>query len=164
MPIQWKKITAALSTVALLSANAGMASAQDHSHSHDHGKPAQLALDNGKKWATDDNLRQSMSLIRDALTTVLPAIHSGKVTAEQYRALAQKTNDQIAFIAKNCKLDQKTDAMLHLVLAEIIAGTDAMTAHDNSKARKGAEKIAHTLDNYGVYFDHTGWQGVKPGH
>ena len=164
MFIRWKEIAAALSAAALLSAHAGMASAQDHDHSHGHEKPAQLTLDNGKKWATDDNLRQSMSRIRDALTAQLPAIHSGKATAEQYRVLAQKTNDQIAFMAKNCKLDQKTDAMLHFVLTEIITGADAMTAQDSTKAREGAEKIARALDNYGVYFDHPGWHGVKPGH
>lgn len=135
-----------------------MASAQDHSHSHGHEKPAQLTLDNGKKWSTDGNLRQGMSRIRDALIAELPAIHSGKATAEQYRALAHKMNDQIAFMAKNCKLDQKTDAMLHLVLADIIAGSDAMTAQDGN----GAEQIAGALDSYGTYFDHPGWHGVKP--
>jgi len=102
-----------------------------------------------------------MSRIRDALSAELLAIRSGKATAEHYRALAQKTNDQIAFMVKNCKLDQQADAMLHLVLADIIAGADAMMGQDSSEARKGAEKIAHALDNYGVYFDHSGWQGVS---
>lgn len=161
---RWKKIAATLSAAALLSMSPGSASAEEHGHSHDHGNAAQLTLDNGKKWATDDNLRQSMGRIRDALTAQLPAIHSGKATPEQYRTLAQKTNDQIAFMAKNCKLDQKADAMLHLVLAEIIAGADAMTAHDGNGAREGAEKIASALDSYGTYFDHPGWHGVKPGH
>lgn len=161
---QWKKIAATLSAAALLSMSSGMVSAQDHSHSHDAGEPAQLTLNNGKKWVTDDNLRQSMSRIRDALAAELPAIHSGKATAEQYRALAQKTNDQIAFMVKNCKLEQKADAMLHLVLADIIAGADAMMAHDGSEARKGAEKIARALDDYGAYFAHPGWHGIKHAH
>jgi hypothetical protein len=160
---RWKNVYAALAAAVLLSAHAGMASAQDHRHSHDHEKPAKLTLDNGKKWVTDDNLRQSMSRIRDALATELPSIHSGKATAEQYRALAQKTNEQIAFIVKNCKLDQKTDAALHLILADIIAGSDAMMAQDGTGARKGAEKMARALDNYGVYFEHPGWQ-MKHAH
>lgn len=164
MFVQWKRMAATLSAAALLSMNPGIVSAQDHSHSHGTGKPAQLTLDNGKKWATDDNLRQSMGRIRDALSAELPAIHSGKATAEQYRALAQKANDQIAFMVKNCKLEQKADAMLHLVLADIIAGADAMMAQDGSKARKGAEKIAGALDDYGAYFDHPGWHGMKHAH
>lgn len=164
MLTQWKKIAAILSAAALLSLSPGMASAQDHSHSHDEGKPAQPTLNNGKKWTTDDNLRQSMSRIRDALAAELPAIHSGKATTEQYRALAQKTNDQIAFMVKNCKLEPKADAMLHLVLADIIAGADAMSAQDGSGARKGAEKIARALDSYGAYFDHPGWHEMKHAH
>jgi hypothetical protein len=162
---QWKKIAAILSTAALLSVCAGTALAQDPGHSHDAGQdtsgPAQLTLNNGKKWATDANLRQGMSRIRDALAAELPAIHAGKATAKQYQALAQKANDQIAFMVKNCKLDEKADAMLHLLLADIIAGADAMVLQDSSKARKGAEQIAHALENYATYFDHPGWRSLK---
>lgn len=161
---QWKKIAATLSAALLLTAVAETTMAQEHSHSHGHEKPAQLTLNNGNKWTSDDNLRQSMSRIRDALAAELPAIHSGKATAEQYRALAQKTNDQIAFMVKNCKLEPKADAMLHLVLADIVAGADAMKAQDGSGARKGAEKIARALDSYGAYFDHPGWHGMKHAH
>lgn len=162
MLAQWKKIAVSLTIATSL--NAGTALAQDHHHSHDHGQPAQLTLDNGKKWATDSNLRQGMSRIQSALSAELPAIHAGKLTAEQYRALAQKTNDQIAFIVKNCKMDQKMDAVLHVVLADIIAGSDAMMAQGGNEARKGAEKIARALDSYGAYFDHPGWHGAKHAH
>ncbi|MBY0575557.1 MAG: hypothetical protein K2P67_03045 [Gallionellaceae bacterium] len=161
---QWKKIAATLSAAALLGMNAGITSAQEHSHAHHGEKPAKLTLDNGKKWATDDNLRQGMEKIRDALEAELPAVHSGKATVEQYRALAEKIDDQIAFVVKNCRLDQKTDATLHLVLADIIAGTESMKAKSGSKARKGAEKIMRALDNYGAYFNHPGWHGITPVH
>lgn len=160
----WKKTASFLSAAALLGASATLAHAQDHQHSHAHEKPAQLTLNNGKKWVADDNLRQGMSLIRDALSAELPAIHSGQATAEQYRALAQKTNDQIAFIVKNCKMEQKMDAVLHLVLADIIAGSDAMMAKGGNDARHGAEKIAKALDNYGAYFEHPGWHGAAHNH
>lgn len=161
---QWKKTATVLSAALLLTAASEAAMAQEHSHSHGHEKQAQLTLDNGKKWVTDDNLKQAMGRIRDALAAELSGIHSGKATAEQYRALAQKTNDQIAFMVKNCKLDQKADAMFHLVLADIIAGADAMAAQDDKAARKGAEKIAQALETYGAYFDHPGWHGVKHAH
>jgi len=166
---QSKKIIAILSTAALLGGGANSALAADHGHSHEsHASHAQeapkLTLNNGKQWETDGNLRKGMSLIRDALAADLHAIHSGKATAQQYKALAQKTNDQLAFMVKNCKLDKNVDAMLHLVLADIIAGADAMAGKDISEARKGAEKIAEALDNYGIYFAHPGWQGVKAAH
>lgn len=163
---QWKKIIAILSAAALLSMGAKIALAQEHNHAHAHEaeKPAQLTLNNGKKWVTDDNLRQAMSRIRDALSAELSAIHSGKATAEQYRVLAQKTNDQIAFMVKNCKLDPKADTALHIVLTDIIAGTDAMLKPDVNEARKGAEKIASALESYGTYFEHQGWHGVNMSH
>jgi len=157
----WKKIAVSLSTVALLSAGAGAALAQEHSHSHDHGKPVQLTLNDGKKWATDSSLRQGMSRIRDALNAELPVIHSGKAAAEQYQALAQKVNDQLAFMVKNCRLEPKADAVLHLILADIIAGADIMQAQQGGEAHQGAVKIVHALENYAGYFDHPGWQGLK---
>jgi len=156
-----KQLVAATALAACLSTGAQAALAQDHHSHHDKGS-AQLTLNNGKKWATDDNLRQSMSRIQDALTAELPAIHSGKASAEQYHALAKKVNEQVEFMVQNCKLDKDADAILHLVLAELIAGADAMADQKDSKARRlGAEKIAHALDNYGTYFDHPDWHNVK---
>ena len=157
---------AILSTAMLLSLGAKIALAADHSHSHEgHAQETpQLTLNNGKKWETDANLRQAMGIIRDALSAELHAIHTGKASTKQYQALAQKTNDQIAFMVNNCKLEQKTDEMLHLVLADIIAGADAMAGKDLVEARMGAEKIAEALDNYGTYFAHPGWHGVQAAH
>lgn len=159
-----KKIAVSLFASSLLTAASGFALAQDHHHSHNTEQQAQLTLNNGNKWVTDENLRLGMSRIRDALAAELHAIHSGSATAEQYHALAQKTNEQIAFMVKNCKLEQKTDAMLHLVVADLVAAVDAMTTQDTGSARKGAEKMVRALDNYGAYFDHPGWHGVHQGH
>lgn len=158
-----KIIATTLSAALLLSTATGNALAENHHHSHESGSPAQLVLNNGAKWVTDSNLRKGMEQIRDALAAGLPAIHADKMTAGQYRALAKKINQQTEFIVKHCKLDQKTDAMLHLVLADIMAGTDSML-HDSSKARPGAEKIMNALDNYAKYFDHPGWQAPHAGH
>ncbi|MDH4283706.1 MAG: hypothetical protein OEV35_00150 [Gallionellaceae bacterium] len=162
---QWKKTAVILTTAFLLAAPVKAIMAGEHNH-HSHGpeKQAQLSLNNGKKWVTDENLRQAMAHIRDGLEADLHAIHAGKATSEQYRALAQKTHDQVAFITKNCKLEQKTDAMFHIVLADIVSGADAMAGQDGKAARKGAEKIARALENYGAYFDHSGWQGAKHSH
>ena len=162
-----RKIIAILSAAALLGMGANNALAQEHNHdahAHHAKESPQLTLNNGNKWETDANLRQAMGIIRDALSAELHGIHTGKTTAEQYQALAQKTNDQIAFMVKNCKLDPKADEMIHLVLAEIIAGADAMSGKDIGEARKGAEKIAAALDNYGTYFAHPGWHGVSAAH
>ena len=159
-------IFAIISTAALLGSITGNALAQEHSHSHAHhaNETPQLEFNNGKQWKTDANLRLGMSRIRDALSAELHAIHTGQATTEQYNAFAQKASDQITFMVKNCKLEQKTDEMLHLVLADIIAGSDAMAGKDIEEARMGAEKIAEALDNYGTYFAHPGWHGVQAAH
>ena len=167
MLTQSKKIIAILSAAALLSMGAEIALAQEHNHdahAHHAAESPKLSLNNGNKWETDENLRLGMTRIRDALAAELHAIHSGKATAEQYQALARKTNDQIVFMVKNCKLDQKTDTMLHLVLTDIMAGADAMAGKDINEARKGAEMIAGALDSYGTYFAHPGWHGVNAHH
>lgn len=164
---QWKIIFAILSAAALLGIGAKAALAEEHNHdahAHHAAETAQLTLNDGKKWETDANLRLGMTRIRDALSAELPAIHSGKATMEQYQALARKTNDQVAFMVKKCKLEPKTDEMLHRVLTDIIAGADAMAGKDINEARKGAEKIAEALNNYGTYFNHPDWHGIKPAH
>jgi len=159
-----KQLVAIAALAACLSINAQSVLAQEHHSHHDKGS-AQLTLNNGKKWTTDDNLRQGMNRIRDALAAELPAIHSGKASAEQYHVLAKKVNGQVEFMVQNCKLDKDADAMLHLVLTELIAGANAMSDQKSDKAvHHGAEKIVHALESYGTYFDHPDWHGVKPAH
>lgn len=156
-----KKIVAMLFAAAL-GANTGIALAEEHNHEqHQHHDEAtvQLTLNDGSKWETDANLRQAMSRIRHALSGQIHVIHSGKATPKQYQALSQKINDQIAFMVKNCKLEPKADEMLHLVLADIIAGSDEMSTGDPDRARAGAEKVAAALEQYGAYFKHDGWSG-----
>lgn len=155
-----KQLFATLAMAACLSAGVQLAFAEEH-HSHHGAGSAQLALNNGKKWATDDNLRQGMASIRNVLAAELPAIHGGKESAEQYRDLAIKVDEQIAFMVKSCKLDKDADAMLHLVLARVIEGSHAMAEQAGGKGRlEGAEKIAHALEDYAAYFDHPGWRGL----
>lgn len=131
-------------------------------HSHHGDAPTHLTLDNGKKWPTDQSLRQGMAGIRDALAAELHAIHDNKATDKQYRNLAKKVNDQIAYVTQNCKPGKEADAMLHLIMVEIIDGAKTMSDQKSTKTqRPGAEKIAHALEQYAIYFDHPGWRGLE---
>ena len=49
-------------------------SADAHHHSHGSTEPTKLHLNAGKKWATDEPLRQAMSDINQAMAKALPAI------------------------------------------------------------------------------------------
>lgn len=129
-------------------------------HQHEAGAHA-LKLDNGKKWATDAPLRQGMSAIRDAVAADHRAIHTDKETAAQYNALAGKIDGRIAYIVENCKLAPEADAQLHVVLAEIIAGSDLMKGADPAKRKEGAVKIVGALGTYPQYFDHPGWRALE---
>ncbi|MDX3968973.1 MAG: hypothetical protein QHD01_20575 [Bradyrhizobium sp.] len=65
---------------------------------HAHDKPAaaaQLRLDHGKTWPTDDILRRGMGDIRLAMTQSLTPIHSKAFTPAQYEALAPRIQTQI---------------------------------------------------------------------
>lgn len=164
MNANFKMVIAALSASALLGMGSSIAVAQEHTHAHADADSAKLSLHDGKKWETDDKLHQSMSRIRDALAAELPAIHSGKATAEQYRALAQKVRHEIEYMLDNCKLEPEADAMFHRLLGEIIAGTDAMAENDIGEASAGAGKIARALGDYPLYFSHPGWIGLSASH
>lgn len=136
--------------------------AHDHEHSHDSGGPAALSLNNGMKWSTDESLRQGMIGIRDALALDMPAIRAGSISTARLGTLADKVNAAIGSIFQNCKLEPKADAMLHLVLAEIMAGADVLTKATSPEAgNEGANRVAKALDNYQTYFEHPGWAGLK---
>lgn len=143
-----------------------VATAQDHDHEHgaSSGARSALTLNQGKKWPTDASLRQGMGRIRDAMEEPMPAIYAGKADSTQFEIRAKRVNEQIAFMVQNCKLDKETDAMLHLVLAELISGAEAMEGKNKDLDRRGgAMKVMHALENYGRYFDHPGWRPLKPG-
>ncbi|HEX6828528.1 MAG TPA: hypothetical protein VF104_06075 [Burkholderiales bacterium] len=130
----------------------------EHAH-HDHGSPAALTLDQGRKWPTDEPLRQGMEQIRGATQELLPAVQDGRAKATQYRELASTVQKEVAYMIANCRLAPDADAMLHRVIAELLAGADAMQGKARGVSpRAGALKVALALDGYGSHFDHPGWQ------
>jgi hypothetical protein len=135
-------------------------------HAHEHAADAHaLKLNAGKKWATDEPLRQGMTKIRDVVDEKLPAVHRGKLSAAQYDALGREIDAQIAHIVQNCKLDPQADEVLHAILAEMMAGNETLQGK-NAKARRsaGVVKVVRTLEQYGQYFEHPGWAAPKAGH
>lgn len=117
---------------------------------HAHGHEAKLELNQGKKWATDEPLRQGMENIRAALATD---------KRPDYKALAAKINAEVAAIVQNCKLEPQADAELHKLIAEIMAGAEAMEGKEKGASpRAGAKRVAEALEQYGRYFDHPGWK------
>ncbi len=134
--------------------------ADEHSHDASHGT---LMLNDGQKWATDAPLRRAMTRIGDAIGARLPEIHEDKLGSADYTTLGKAIDGDVAYMVENCKLPSDADAMLHLVLAEIIEGSKAMQGKaDGTGKRSGAIKVVKALYSYGKYFDHPGWQ--PPAH
>lgn len=143
---------------------AGTAAWADAEHAHGHGALA-LELNAGRKWATDDPLRQGMAKIRDAVGAKLPAAHRGTMSTAQYDALGGAIDAQIAFIVQNCKLDPKADEMLHVILADLAEGNEMIQGRKAGHKRgAGLVKVVHSLEQYGSYFDHPGWKVPQLAH
>lgn len=121
-------------------------------HDHDHGDvPFEMQLNNGEKWAIDPPLRQAMGDISEAMRQSLPAIHEDRLPAEDYVPLANQVNDGVAHMIANCELPPEADAQLHMVIAQLMAGSEKMAA--GATPREGAVQVLGALDAYGQYFD-----------
>jgi hypothetical protein len=139
------------------------ATAAEHRHGHGHGAaPAKLELNNGRKWETDAPLRRGMENIRHAMDAALHDIHENKLSAARYGELAKKVNGEVDGIVASCKLEPKADAQLHLVIADVLAGIEAMEGKAKKvKRQAGAVKVVGALEKYASYFEHPGWQPLK---
>ena len=150
---------------ALASGLAGPALAQTAAHSHDAATSHELSLNQGRKWSTDEALRSGMGRIRGLVEPRLGDAHAGKLTAAQYRQLAKQVETEVGGIVANCKLEPKADAMLHLVIADLGEGTDAMAGKSAKlPPAHGLVKVALAINEYGNHFDHPGFKPIPDLH
>ena len=157
--------TSTLMAIAVASALSTAALAQSPAHDHAAATPHKLALNEGRKWGTDEPLRAGMGRIRNFVEPQLGAAHAGKLTPTQYRDLATKIEIEVGSIVANCKLEPKADAMLHLVIADIGAGTDAMAGKDTKlRPALGLVKVAQAVNRYGSHFDDSGFKPIRNVH
>lgn len=148
--------------IALALTGGGIAIAQhDHGHGHeDHGKSdSKLTLNNGKKWKTDEQLRGGMTAIRDEVQAAVVPIHSGKYTPEDYKGLAERIEKQITGVIAKCKLPPEVDAQIHIVLGQILSGTDVMK--QDGDRMSGVVKVIKALGDYEKFFEHPSWKPIK---
>ncbi|HJW26055.1 MAG TPA: hypothetical protein VJ576_14265 [Rhodocyclaceae bacterium] len=137
--------------------------ASGHDH-HGHAAPQKLQLNAGKPWPTDASLRQAMGNINQAMAEALPRIHKNRFTPGDYQGLAAKVQGEIAYAVENCRLEPEADAMLHLVIADLAGGAEAMAGKGKASGHDGAVKVLAALQSYGRYFDHPGWRAAGANH
>lgn len=157
--------TLALAAAVAMAASAPAMAAGPAAHSHDEASPARLTLDQGRKWSTDAPLRTGMERIRGAVDPAIAKAHAGKLTAAQSAALAGQVEAEVAGIVANCKLEPQADAMLHLVIADVLAGADAMKGKTPGvRAEQGLVRVATAVNQYARHFDHPGLRRIDTGH
>ena len=142
----------------VLAAASNIQAAESHHHHHGAAEPAKLQLNAGKKWATDEHLRLAMSEINQAVAKALPAIHKNQFGDSDYQALAATVSAKVGYAVEHCKLDAKADAMLHLVIADLMAGAESMEGKTTNSRHDGAVLVLKALTSYGKYFQHPGWK------
>lgn len=155
-----RSLSLALALAAALALPGAYAATPAHGHEGHAAPPAKLTLDHGKKWETDAPLRSAMNEIRGLVATKVDAIHRGSVTPAEYKALGVAVEQQVAAIIAQCKLPPEADAMLHLIVADLVAGADVMQGKAKGSPASGAHKVVVAANNYGHYFDHPGWKPI----
>lgn len=138
--------------------------AEEHVHepSDHHGG---YTLNQGKKWETDEALRQGMDHIRHLMAASQDGIDKGRLGTRDYQRLAEAVDKTVAGIVENCKLPKEADAAFHkIVMADLLHSAELMRASPKVQVqRAGALGVLQSLKNYGAYFQHPGWSsnGVK---
>lgn len=148
-------------SLALL-AGGGAVQAAEHGHEGEAGHgPAKLALNHGRKWETDAPLRQGMAALRTRMAEKLEGIHQGKLTPGEYQALGARIDAEVGTIVAQCKLEPKADAMLHLVVADLLTSAEIMQGKHKGSPAVAARKAVGALNSYGRYFDDPQWKALK---
>ena len=158
-----KRLTALAGLSLILAASGAPALAGETHPEHDHhtGTEQKLQLDAGHKWATDQPLRQAMDDINQAMTKALPLIHQNRFSRTDYQSLARGIQQEVGYAVEHCKLEPDADAMLHIVITDLIAATEQMGGRTATARHAGAAAVLRALQSYAAYFEHPGWKPVR---
>ncbi|MEZ4459445.1 MAG: hypothetical protein R3E66_06890 [bacterium] len=136
--------------------NHGQAAPSQGDHEHDHSShgngPTKLELNDGKKWATDQALRDGMGRMHQAVIPVYSQYKGKTLRDDEAKALAATIRTEVDGLVKNCKLEPKADAMLHIVIADLLTGAQVISG--NPMDDNGIPKIVGALHAYAQHFDH----------
>ncbi|WP_323018637.1 hypothetical protein [Castellaniella sp.] len=164
MKTHFSHLALTLALAAPLTIASGPAFAAD-AHQHDAASATPLTLNHGQKWETDAALRLAMGKLTQAVDTALPAAHAGTLGDAQYDALGVQAKQEFAYIVEHCKLAPEADAALHVILADMIGGAEAVGGKQTGQSRaSGVVQLAQSLNRYGEYFDHPGWKDISIPH
>ncbi len=134
----------------------------DHHDHHHHHSGAQLELNDGKKWETDESLRKGMTEIKKIATENLSKVHKDSADEKAFTEIANKVDGQIQYLIKNCKLPEDADAQLHVLIAQMVGAAHKMRDSTEISAKKeGFKEIVGAVNTYGDFFNHPNWTKIK---
>lgn len=135
---------------------------------HDHDSHAAhtddghvLYLNDGQPWGTDEPLREAMGKLRSSVHASLDDIHTGSFADSAFDSLAATVNGQVAYMIENCGLEGEADAQLHILIAQLMAGANAMEGATEASRTSGAVKVVGALNNYATYFDDESFEPIE---
>lgn len=146
----------AAAAVAVLLAFAGREHFRE-AHSHDHGGAAEPGLNEGRKWETDEPLRTGMLRIH-ALMLPLSGMPAQGADAGRAKAAASGVRQEVAYLIDNCELEPKADAVLHVLIADLLEGAEAL--EKDASSGRGTALIGRALERYPEHFEHPDWPGT----
>ena len=148
------KLAATLAAAALLLLAAVSAPPALAQHSHEHPAPAVAQAAPAQRWDTDVPLRTGMAKIRAAVDA-LQHYERGHMGPEQAVEQATQIQQQIAYLVANCKLQPQADAALHVIIAELGAGAQALK--DNPADLSVIAPMRQALQHYPRQFNDPTW-------
>lgn len=127
----------------------------DHHGEHSHGgAPAEMTLNSGQKWKTDQALRDGMGKMHRAVLPAFASYNAKALGADEAKQVASLLRGEIDLLFKNCKLEPMADATLHPVLADILNGASNLEKDPLSPG--GLPKIVEALHRYDAFFEPSG--------
>lgn len=147
-----------LALVMATSSAAAIAGSPASGHEAHHLPLSGLMLNGEARWSTDTALRSGMNGIREAVVSTLHGAGERPMTAQEATVLADTIQNQISYMIANCKLAPQADAVLHVLLGQLLEGAAALKQNPADTA--ALHTIIEALKNYPVYFDHPDWKPV----
>lgn len=143
-----------LASAAMAVTQAGEDTAQAH-HGHAAHEPGPV-LAEGQRWVTDAPLREAMLRIREGVASRMHAFHGGSLPAAEAEALATVVEADVQYMIANCRLEPQPDAALHVLIGRMLSAANALRSDPSGPG--GMPELVSVVHDYGVTFDHPGWE------
>lgn len=124
--------------------------ADDHDHHHDGGDKV-LALNNGQKWKADDITNEHVG----NLINITDEFNAETAeTPEEIHQFADKIQDELNLLIKDCTMDGPDHDTLHVWLEAVLNGVkEVKKKNDLSETKHSALELIENITKYKEFFE-----------